>query len=388
MDGIVSAQRPADTIVNELLRRARSGARDRAQVSALVYGALRSWFVLREALGDGASALELCVAQALRSGTPVPALREVDLDALRARLAGAPPPSTAARHNCRATMWDRLRAQYGEPQASALALALNREAGVDLRVNLLRGTREQAIELLAAEGIAAVPSPRAATGLRLGKRVPLQALACFRDGWIEPQDEGSQLLALALDVRPGERVADFCAGAGGKTLALGALMENRGELHAFDASAGRLDRMAARLDRAGLSMVRRQPLDPSAPLPADATGSFDAVLVDAPCSGTGTWRRHPELRLREPDLQALHELQLGILRRAASLLRPDGRLLYATCSVLREENEAVTGAFLAAHPDFVAGEPLRLLPHVDETDGYYALMLRRAPRPGAPGGRQ
>lgn len=299
-------------------------------------------------------------------------------------MAASPELPAAARHNLSEALWQQLVAQYSEPEASALAMSLNQEAAVDLRINLLRGTREQGLARLAAEGVEACATPHAETGVRVSRRLPLQTLPCYLEGWVEPQDEGSQLLALALAPQSGERIADFCAGAGGKTLALGALMGNVGELHAFDSSAARLERMTPRLQRAGLTMVTLHALDPDVAVSPALLGSFDAVLVDAPCSGTGTLRRHPELRLQELDLAGLASVQAAVLHKAATLVRPGGRLMYATCSVLAEENEAVTAGFLAQDRGFIAGETLRLLPHRDGTDGYYALTLRRDSTPAAP----
>ena len=353
-------------MLREQFARTRAGSRDRAAIGALVYGVLRNYFALRERLGGDAAPEALCEGLA-------------ELGALdRAAL----PPS--ARHNLPPALWDALSAQYGEPEAAALADALNEPAFVDLRVNVLKATREQAQAALAAEGIAAQPIAGVATGLRLSRRAPLQATRAFRDGLVEPQDEGSQRLAGYAAPKPRERVADFCAGAGGKTLALGALMRNEGELHAFDVSRARLARLGPRLARSGLTIVRETALvDENDPALAPLAGHFDVVLVDAPCSGTGTLRRNPELRLRTPDLPALAAAQWRILAAAARLVRPGGRLVYATCSVLRGENEAVVERFLADHPAFRAdGASMILLPHRDLTDGFFAARLARS-EPGA-----
>ncbi|HUR42112.1 MAG TPA: RsmB/NOP family class I SAM-dependent RNA methyltransferase [Verrucomicrobiae bacterium] len=376
---IFGGEIPADGALRELYARHRSaGSRDRAQVSELVYGVLREIFPLRFSLGEMASALELCVAHALRNGTTpdaVPRLDGIDAGVIAQRLAAAPPPDAATRHNLPAWMWDKLCAQYGE-EAGALADALNKPATVDLRANTLKGSREDAIEALAREGIVATPTSRAATGLRLSRREALQRSESFRDGRIEPQDEGSQLLAPFTRARAGEVVVDFCAGAGGKTLALGAQMRDRGELHAFDVSRQRLARLEPRLARSGLTCVRMQALrNERDPRLKALARKCDAVLVDAPCSASGTLRRNPELRLRTPDLAALVALQRTILEAAAGLVKLGGRLVYATCSVLREENEAVVEAFLASAQNFRLDEALTLLPQRDGTDGFYAARL-------------
>jgi 16S rRNA (cytosine967-C5)-methyltransferase len=249
---------------------------------------------------------------------------------------------------------------------------------VDLRVNTLKATAAAAREALAADGVEAQATPWQET-LRLARRAPLQRTRAFRDGLVEPQDAGSQQLAAFVQARPGETVADFCAGAGGKALALGAHMRNRGAVHAFDMSRARLARLAPRLARSGLSIVTSTALrDERDPKLGPLAGRFDAVLVDAPCSATGTLRRNPELRLRTPDLAALAARQRAILDAAARLVRPGGRLVYATCSVLREENEDVARGFLDAHPELQPqGEPLVLLPHRDGTDGFYAVRFTR-----------
>lgn len=379
----LQARSPADAVLRELYAKHRNaGARDRARVSDLLYGVLRDYFPLRAALGESATALELCAAQALRgfalAPESLPRLEGLDAHAIARRLAAtAPAPLDAAtRHNAPAWLWDRLVAQYGAAEASALALALNQPAPVDLRVNILKTSREQAAAALREDGVASAPTDRAAAGLRLEKREPLQRLRAFRDGWIEPQDEGSQLLAEFVAPKAGETVVDFCAGGGGKTLALGALMRGRGTLHAFDVSRSRLAGLTPRLQRSGLSIVQAQVLrhERDARLGA-LVRRCDTVLVDAPCSATGTWRRNPELRLREPDLPALAAQQRAILDAAAALVRPGGRLVYATCSVLKEENQDVAAGFLAAHPEFRADGELVLLPHRDGTDGFYGVRL-------------
>lgn len=382
LEEIFRGKKPADAILRELFEHHRNaGSRDRAIVSDLVYGVLRNYFPLRAMLGESASPLEWCVAQALHSAMALPRLEQLDMAQLAQRVQAfaAAQLSTADRHNLPDWLWRKLCGQYGEREASALAQALNRSAPVDLRVNRLKATRESAQKRLADEGIASEPTALSPLGLRLQKRAALQRTAAFRQGLIEPQDEGSQLLASFVEPRPGEIIADFCAGAGGKTLALGAQMKDRGQLLAFDTDRTRLSRLQPRLQRSGLSIVQAQPLRTG----GDAElkpwiGRCDAVLVDAPCSATGRLRRNPELRLRTPDLEALQARQLLILERAAALVRPGGRLIYATCSLLREENEDVVGRFLSSQPQFrQQGEPLKLLPQREGTDGFYAARLRR-----------
>ena len=247
-----------------------------------------------------------------------------------------------------------LAALYGSRLEDEMA-ALNAPAPFDLRVNTLKADRDTARRALAAEHIHAEPTPWSPLGLRLKHRAPLAATAAFKDGLVEVQDEGSQLAALLADARPGMRVVDFCAGAGGKTLALAAQMQNRGKLVACDVAAWRLERAGTRLRRAGISNVERRPLSSERdPWVKHHAKSFDRVFVDAPCLGIGSWRRNPDGKWRATpqDLAELVPRQRDILASAARLVKPGGRLVYATCSLLREENEAQAEAFLAAHPDF------------------------------------
>jgi 16S rRNA (cytosine967-C5)-methyltransferase len=292
-------------------------------------------------------------------------------------------------------LYDRLVAQFGTDEARALAEALNHPAPLDLRVNTLKAERDAVRERLAAEGFPSEPTPLSPVGLRRPERKPLFRTGCFQEGWIEVQDEGSQLVSLLVEPRRGEMVVDFCAGAGGKTLHLGAMMGNRGTLYAFDVSAKRLAQLKPRLARAGLDNVRMVAIaHEKDERVRRLAGKIDRVLVDAPCSGTGTLRRNPDLKWRDTDLAALAENQLRILTAAATLVKPGGRLVYATCSLLREENDDVVAQFLANHADFqllpvaeilarrqvaldVTVPVMRLLPHRHRCDGFFAAVLER-----------
>ncbi|MEJ0068121.1 MAG: RsmB/NOP family class I SAM-dependent RNA methyltransferase [Pseudomonadota bacterium] len=277
--------------------------------------------------------------------------------------------------------------------------ALNAPAPLDLRVNQLATSREQALAGLTAVGITASPTRFSPLGLRVVGRPSLSHQPIFQDGWVEVQDEGSQLVALLADARPGQAVIDLCAGAGGKTLALAAAMGNKGRLIACDVSAKRLERAVKRLRRAGVHNVERRTLGPDAQawLKRQA-GRFDRVLVDAPCSGTGTWRRNPDMKWRigPTDIDELCVIQNEVLDRAARLVKPGGRLIYATCSLLAAENEQAIDGFLARHGEFqvlpvagvwasllagdcpVDGPYLRLSPARHGTDGFFAAILLRA----------
>ncbi len=293
----------------------------------------------------------------------------------------------------------RLQAELGDG-ARDLARALRQPAPLDVRVNALKAKRPAVLTQLQEAGLAATETPYSPWGLRLEGKPSLHALPAFQDGWLEVQDEGSQLLALLLEPRRHDTVVDFCAGAGGKTLALGAMMRNQGRLYAFDTSAHRLDALKPRLTRSGITEVQTLALahERDARLQRMA-GKVDRVLVDAPCSGLGTLRRSPDLKWRQTPktVSAMGEVQRSILAEAAKLLKSGGRLVYATCSLLREENEAVAEAFSNAHPDFIPVDPaevlrhagvkageglcrsgyLRLWPHLHQTDGFFAAIWQR-----------
>ena len=300
------------------------------------------------------------------------------------------------RHNLPEWLASALRDQLGD-EFQDLAEHLQSPAPLDLRVNTLQAKRAEVQKALAQDGIAAEPTPYSPWGLRLQDKPALQRTEVFTRGAIEVQDEGSQLLALLVDAHRGEMVVDFCAGAGGKTLALGAAMRSTGRLYAFDVSAHRLEALKPRLARSGLSNVHPAAIAHERDERIKRlAGKIDRVLVDAPCSGLGTLRRNPDLKWRQ-SVQSVAELalkQTAILDSASRLVTSGGRLVYATCSLLPQENEAIAQAFGQAHPDFMAlnvaeelvrlkvgqaehlcsagGHYLRLWPHRHGTDGFFA----------------
>ena len=326
------------------------------------------------------------------------------LDACR-ELEAHPPADQPAvcRHLLPDWLAARLQAQLEAADFEALTRALLDPAPLDLRVNPLKAKRPAVRQQLADAGIAAEFTPHSPWGLRVAGKPALHKLALYLDGSIEIQDEGSQLLALLLDAKRNEMVVDFCAGAGGKTLAIGAQMRNTGRLYAFDNSAHRLESLQPRLKRSGLSNVHPMAIAHEKDERLNRLlGKMDRVLVDAPCSGLGTLRRSPDLkwRQREADIAEIAALQARILDSAARLLKPGGRLVYATCSLLREENEAIATAFSAAHGrDFLAlpaaellqragvesaaalcdGDFLRLWPQRHQSDGFFAAVWQRKP---------
>jgi 16S rRNA (cytosine967-C5)-methyltransferase len=278
-----------------------------------------------------------------------------------------------------------------------IAQGLLNPAPLDLRANLARTPREEVLARLERDGIEAAATPYAASGVRLAGKPAINQHPLFRDGLVEVQDEGSQLLAWLLAPRRGEMIADYCAGAGGKTLALAMLMRGSGRVYAMDISAKRLAALGPRAARAGVNNIHTLALSGENDARAKRlAGKLERVLVDAPCSGFGTLRRNPDLKWRH-DASAVQELaakQRRILAAAARLVKPGGRLLYATCSILRDENEVVADEFQATNGEFRplscavllaeqrialdTGERLRLWPHIHGTDGFFAAAWQRS----------
>ena len=313
-----------------------------------------------------------------------------DRDALPPRL----------RHNLPEWLAEPVEARLGDEFWDWVA-ANERPAPLDLRVNALKAGRDEVLAVLAREGFEAAPTPHSPLGIRVDGKPALMKLDLFAQGLVEVQDEGSQLLALALGARRGEMVVDFCAGAGGKTLALGAQMRNTGRLYAFDVSGHRLAALRPRLERSGLGNVHpAQIAHERDERVKRLAGKADRVLVDAPCTGSGTLRRHPDLKWRQsPEtLAALPPLQRAILAAASRLVKPGGRLVYATCSVLDAENEAVASEFDATHASefarvdaaeclrkaqvegaegLVEGDSLRLWTQRQNTDSFFAAVWQR-----------
>lgn len=401
---------PADAIVSRYFREHRSlGPRERATLAETVYTILRKKLLFEHLARSGSGARERRLAILGFHGSR-DFLKTVLSDAEKRWLdacdAVAPSELMAQhRHNLPDWLAQPLRAQLGDTDFMALADALQQSAPLDLRVNTLSAKRDEVQRELKAAGIAAKMTPFSPWGLRIDGKPAVNRLPAFERGAIEVQDEGSQLLTLLVEARRGEMVVDFCAGAGGKTLALGAAMRSTGRLYAFDTSAHRLDALKPRLARSGLSNVHPAAIaherdDRIKRL----AGKIDRVLVDAPCSGLGTLRRNSDLKWRQSP-EAVQELvakQTAILASAARLVKPGGRLVYATCSVLPEENEAIAEAFGAAHPDFLPLEAaellaaqkvadaaslcaggeggtryLRLWPHRHATDGFFAAAWNR-----------
>lgn len=413
-------RQPADALLQHYFKQRRyMGSKDRGEVARLFYGVLRNggmleWHseqikiqtgarlltMLFLALFDGMGLNEIGALCTGEQHAPAP-LTEEEKHALGEAVKRTAFPEAMpewARKNCPEWMLPLLKKQYGET-FTALMDSLNEEAPVDLRVNTLRcPDRAELIFALDKEGIHAGPTPLSPLGVRLKKRRPVFATQPFKDGWFEMQDEGSQLLAQLVQAKPGEKVIDFCAGAGGKTLAIAAQMQNKGRILAFDISQTRLKQMKPRLARAGVDNVQTRLLTSEKDVFLKRhKDSADWVLVDAPCTGAGTWRRNPDMKWRTSpkDLEELCHRQRQILSSAARLVKPGGYLVYATCSLFREENESQIDAFLVDNLKFTVASifpswnskrygvsninsGLSLLPHQHGTDGFYGVVLQKS----------
>jgi 16S rRNA (cytosine967-C5)-methyltransferase len=379
---IEARRRPAsDALKDWGLSHRFAGSGDRAAIGGLVFDALRrrqsaAWLMdeaTPRAILFGALKLERgmgpdAIRRLADGGRFAPAPpTEVEIEALTsARLGEAP---AHVRGDYPEWLDAKLAAVFGEDRAAEGA-ALSSRAPVDLRVNTLKGDRATAAAALAHLG--ANPAPWSPVGLRIAlsadaKSPPIQAEPAFIDGLVEVQDEGSQLAAILTGAGPRDTVIDLCAGGGGKTLALAAQMENRGRLIATDTDIRRLAPIHARLARAGAGHVEVRTPRGAAPLLDDVVGQVDLVLIDAPCTGIGAWRRNPDAkwRVRPGALEQRIKDQDEVLARAAPLVRQGGRIAYITCSLLAEENGDRIAAFLAAHPAFAvlaADEMVRALP--------------------------
>lgn len=393
---------PADVVLSRFFREhPRLGGRERGMIAEAVYALLRHRYLyshLSES-GTGSQMRRLALLGLVEAAgiDAIAGLSEsetlwlgevtaIDRSTLPAALRASMPD----------WIMSRLIAQLGEEQAMQLMNVLNQPAPLDLRVNTVKSDRDAVQAELTTAGIVSVPTVLSPLGLRMYKKPALQNMPLFKEGYVEVQDEGSQLLAQILGAKRGEMVADFCAGAGGKTLALGAWMRNTGRLYAFDVSEKRLAKLKPRLARSGLSNVHPVLIAHENDAKVKRlSGKLDRVLVDAPCSGLGTLRRNPDMkwRLSEKDLDELNVKQRAILGGAARLVKPGGRLVYATCSLLDQENEVVVRDFLSSHSDFILrpmseiveeqklslpmGEFLQLLPHRHHTDGFFAAVLEK-----------
>ncbi len=402
---VLQLQHPADGVVSEFFHQHRAlGSRERHTLAETTYAVLRQRALFQHLAQSGKGEMERRLALLAWQGNEA-FLRAALSEAEQQWLAQVQAVDRMAlperlRHNLPDWLAERLQASLGE-QFWPFVESMGAGAPLDLRVNTIKAKREEARAALKAAGIDAEPTQFSPLGLRIEGRPALNKLEVFTRGDVEVQDEGSQLLALLVDAKRGEMVVDFCAGAGGKTLALGAAMRNTGRLYAFDTSGHRLAALKPRLARSGLSNVHPvQIAHERDDRIKRLAGKIDRVLVDAPCSGLGTLRRNPDLKWRQSPsaIDEMRTKQAAILTSAARLLKPGGRLVYATCSLLEEENEAIAAAFTAARgvefkplaaeaallrahvaraPELVHGEYLRLWPHRHGTDGFFAALWER-----------
>jgi len=405
---------PADKTMAQYFKQRRYiGSKDKAAISEGFYQILRnrlSYEYLLEQADLGSHSRLLAALKLSLDGeepsayfngeqySPTP-LRIEQLNALKKisleNLKSAP---LNVRLNVPLWLEDKIQVAVGDRYQIEMQ-ASNQRANTDIRVNTLKASLQELVAVMAAAGYRTQPTELSPWGLRFEGRVPLSTLDTFQQGWFEIQDQGSQLLALLTDVKPGNKVVDFCAGAGGKTLAMAAMMENKGTLYACDVHSKRLEQLATRTKRAGVHNVRSHLLSSEHDKWVKKHRELaDVVLLDVPCTGTGTWRRSPDSRwnLKPEDLENLTALQQSIIDSAKRLVKPGGRLLYATCSLLKEENEQIVAQFLDDNSDFspcdfflstelaaqsdrylLDGHQFRTLPALSETDGFFVASLSR-----------
>ncbi|BBO60266.1 RsmB/NOP family class I SAM-dependent RNA methyltransferase [Mycoavidus sp. B2-EB] len=399
---------PADAVTSRFFRsQPKLGHTERGIIAEAVFAVLRRKLECAHLAESGSSRPNrrlalLGLMQTVGRQSLLPSVSAAEVEWLE-RVSKIDPASLPLRIRMNLPDWlvTALSQQISGKSLSAdegerLAVALNHPAPLDLRVNSIKSNQADVLALLAEAGIEAQPTPFAPLGVRVTGKPALNRLPAFEQGYFEVQDEGSQLLSYLVAPKRGEMVVDFCAGAGGKTLALGAQMRSSGRLYAFDVADRRLAKLKPRLAKSGLSNVHPVRIDSEHDAKIKRlAGKIDRVLIDAPCSGLGTLRRNPDLKWRQTPVSVaeLAVKQASILASAARLVKPGGRLVYATCSLLAAENEAVVEAFMAAHPEFQlvpahrvlaeqqidlnTGDYLSLWPHQHMTDGFFAAVLER-----------
>ena len=405
---ILPLEHPADALLRQFFQRERIGSNERALVAETVFGVLRHRLFLEYACANSsatasqATPRRMSLAYWIRFGgynlrelAPLLKNHEDDwLGKIKAiNLAELPLPVQAELPEW---LVEKLRSTMTDEAILTLGRSLQQPAALDLRVNTLLAGRDEVLQSLQAEGMDAQATPWSPIGIRLKGKPSLTRHPLFLTGKIEVQDEGSQLLGFLLAPKRNDMVVDFCAGSGGKALMLGAMMRSQGRLYAFDISEKRLTNLKPRLKRSGLSNLHPQLIahENDSKIKRLA-GKIDRVLVDAPCSGLGTLRRNPDIKFRQSpqSISELTQKQASILSAASRLLKPGGRMVYATCSFLYEENRAIVDTFMANHTDFVlcpageifaqqlitleTGDCLQLLPQLHGTDAFFAAVLER-----------
>ncbi|HQT81282.1 MAG: hypothetical protein B7Z60_00625 [Ferrovum sp. 37-45-19] len=397
LNEVLTFVRPADAVLRQFFReQSKIGGHDRRYIVETVYGVLRHAESLTPfAPLHAARRLALLFHMKIegRSLRDLEKLcSEEELRWLKEVKAAGLPPSLSVQTGLPEWVLEKLKPIYNEQDLLTLGRSMMHEAPLDIRVNTFLVSREDVLNELLGMGLKVSVTPHSPFGLRLEGRPSLQDLILFKKGYFEIQDEGSQLLGVMLAPKRRDLVIDFCAGAGGKTLLIATLMQNLGRVYAFDVSAKRLDQLKPRLKRSGLSNIMPVLIENERDQRVKRLrGKADRVLVDAPCSGLGTLRRNPDLKYRQ-SAEGIDELvvkQRAILESAAQCVKPGGLLMYATCSILPEENEGQVQWFSEKHQDFeltevnlpelgmTSGHFLQCLPHQQGTDGFFAAMWQR-----------
>lgn len=399
---ILPLAHPADTTLRYFFQNERIGSNERALVAETVFGVLRHRLLLEQTCADNPTPRRMGLAYLLRFGgynlrELEPVLKRDEKDWL-ATVKGVKIEDQSLSVQAEFPDWlvEKMRASYTDADILGIGRSMQQGAPLDIRVNTLFAKREDVLQQLSSKNIEATAAPYSPVGIRLKEKIPLNKDALFTEGKVEVQDEGSQLLGFLVAPKRNDMVVDFCAGAGGKTLLLSAMMNSQGRLYAMDVSEKRLANLKPRLKRSGASNIQPMLIAHENDLKVKRlAGKIDRVLVDAPCSGLGTLRRNPDLKFRQSpgSLDELTHKQAAILASASRLLKKGGRLVYATCSILPEENQHIVQAFLASHPEFILrpageilkqqkialemGEYLELRPHLHNTDGFFAAVLER-----------
>lgn len=404
MQKIISFQQPADACLSAFFRaNNKLGRLDRAEIAETVFSILRHFEKIQTLGGKNLIAKKaVLLALLIQQGYSVSALESfcneeekqalIEIKQHKQNLSG----SLNVLSELPNWLIDALRLSYSDDEIVKIGQTMQEPAPLDIRVNILKNQRDKVLKQLQDEGLSAVATPISPWGIRLQDKIAFNKHPLFLDGTIEIQDEGSQLLSLLSGAKRGLTVVDFCAGAGGKTLAMGALMQNKGRLYAFDISEKRLNNLKPRISRSGLGNVLPQRIDNEHDSKLQRLwNKADIVLVDAPCSGTGTLRRNPDIKYRQsPEKVArITEQQASIFQAASQLVATGGRLIYATCSLLSAENEQQVETFLQHNPQFTLenatellspymsidsdNKMLRLNPVTHNTDGFFAAVLIR-----------
>ena len=393
---------PADTTLRYFFKNERIGSNERELVADTVFGVLRHRLLLEHTCANNSTPRRMALAHLLRFGgynlrELEPVLQRDEKEWL-ATVKAVKIENLSLSVQAELPEWlvDKMRASCSDEDILTLGKSMQQGAPLDIRVNTLLAKRDDVLLQLHGKNIAATATPYSPIGIRLKEKIPLNKDALFTEGKIEVQDEGSQLLGFLLAPKRNDMVVDFCAGAGGKTLMLSALMNSQGRLYAMDTSEKRLANLKPRLKRSGASNIQPMLIAHENDLKVKRlSGKIDRVLVDAPCSGLGTLRRNPDLKFRQSpgSIEAFTHQQTAILASASRLLKKGGRLVYATCSFLPEENQHIVQNFLETHPDFAllpastalqeqkialeANDYLELHPHLHGTDGFFAAVLTK-----------